>query len=315
MNLTQIGPMKIAVIGAGGVGGYFGGKLAQAGNDVTFVARGDHGSALSNNGLHVKSINGDFRVPKVQVTDQVSKLQAPDLVLLAVKSWQVKEISHQVKGVLHAESVVVPLQNGVMAIEELSEIIGTKQLISGLCRIISQVEAPGVINHFGATPSIVVGELNNHNTDRIQSIQTLFLAAGIDLKVSEDIQAELWKKFIMICLSGLQAMAYTTLGEMRKETRLRKMMEELLSEVYGVSQKVGVDIDPIYVDKTLSFIDTLPEATTFSLARDVWEGKPSEMEYQNGTVVHLGERYGYDTPINRFIYSCLLPRERKVRGL
>lgn len=305
--------MKIAVIGAGGVGGYFGGKLAAAGNDVTFVARGAHGNALLKNGFEVKSIQGDFKVPAVKVVDKIDKLQAPDLVLLAVKSWQVKEISEQVNEIVHQDSVVIPLQNGVMAIEELSGKINKHHLINGLCKIISKIDAPGIINHFGAVPSIIIGELDNTASERIQAIQKLFNQSGVDLKVARDIEAELWKKFIMICLSGLQAVVRTNLGEMRNTPATHELMKALLEEVYELSQKIGINIDSTYVGKTMSFIGTLPDETTFSLARDIWENKPSEMNYQNGTVVKLGKRYGFETPINRFIYSSLLPNEQKAR--
>ncbi len=312
-KFLQFGPMKIAVIGAGGVGGYFGGKLAKAGNDVTFVARGKHGEAMLQKGLQIKSIAGAFSIPEVKVTNSISELQSPDLILLAVKSWQVKDIRDEIYHILHEQSIVIPLQNGVMAIEELSDKIVKKHLISGLCRIISQVEAPGVINHFGAVPSIVLGELDNQQSERIMNLKQLFSDAEVELKVAEDIQSELWKKFIMICISGLQAVTQTTLGSMRETHATRALMGDLLNEVLGLSQKIGIKLNPDYVDKTLTFLDTLPESTTFSLSRDIWENRPSEMEYQNGTVVKLGERHGFDTPINRFIYSCLLPNELKVR--
>lgn len=313
MNINELNRMKIAVIGVGGVGGYFGGKLARAGNDVTFVARGTTGIALMENGLEVRSIQGDFKVPSVKVVNHITELSSPDLVVLAVKSWQVKEASNQIKEILHQDSMVLPLQNGVMAIDELSEKINKHHLISGLCRIISKVEQPGVISHFGAVPSIVIGELDHQESYRVLAIQKLFEDADVDLRVSENIEAELWKKFIMICLSGLQAVTRTTLGEMRNTTETKLMMQSLLEEVYGLSQKIGITIDSSYIEKTMVFIDTLPSETTFSLARDIWDGKPSEMEYQNGTVVQLGERYGFDTPINQFIYSCLLPGELKAR--
>ncbi|MDW3190824.1 MAG: 2-dehydropantoate 2-reductase [Cytophagales bacterium] len=305
--------MKIAVIGVGGVGGYFGGKLAQAGNDVTFVARGTHGMALMENGLEVRSIQGDFKVPSVKVVNQITELSSPDLVILAVKSWQVKEVGDQINEILHQDSMVLPLQNGVLAIEELSVKINKHHLISGLCRIISKVEGPGVISHFGAVPSIVIGEMDHRESYRVQAIQKHFLDAEVDLKVSENIESELWKKFIMICLSGLQAVTRTTLGELRNTPETQAMMQSLLEEVYGLSQKIGIQIHSSYVEKTMTFIGTLPDETTFSLARDIWDNRPSEMEYQNGTVVQLGARYGYDTPINQFIYSCLLPGELKAR--
>jgi 2-dehydropantoate 2-reductase len=161
----------------------------------------------------------------------------------------------------------------------------------------------------------VFGEPDKSGSKRTEEILSCFQSAGIESRIAEDIESELWKKFIAICVSGLLAVSKTTYGEMRELKETRQMMIELLQEIYAVSQKAGVKIEPDFLEKTISFMDSLPYDSAASLTRDVWEGKPSEIEYQNGTVVRLGEKYGVPTPINRFVYNCILPGELKARGL
>ncbi len=307
--------MNIAIIGTGGVGGYFGAKLAEAGNKVTFVARGAHLKAIQTNGLLVKSINGDLHIENAQATNSITDIGNADLVITAVKAWQIKEVRDDIKRILHRDSMVLPLQNGVLAASELSEVINPKQVLGGLCRIISKIEAPGIINHFGVQPEIVFGELDRQETERMQMLSALFEDAGINFKASRDIEADVWKKFISICVSALLAVTKTTYGEMCELKETYQMMSELLKEIYQVSQKAGVNIKPDFIDKTITFIKSFPYDSTSSLTRDVLEGKPSEIDYQNGTVVRLAEQYGVDVPVNRFIYHCVLPMELKARGL
>jgi 2-dehydropantoate 2-reductase len=305
--------MKIGIIGTGGVGGYFGGKLARAGFDVTFISRGENLNSLRENGLTVKSILGDFKIDRVNTTDRFSVLGEVDLILICVKAWQVKEIAQKLKSVVNENTIVIPLQNGVSAIDELKEHLNESNITGGLCFIISKIESPGIINHFGIEPSIVFGEINNLKTERLNKIKSMFDMAGIKSKISEDINAELWKKFIVICVSGLLAVTKSTYGELRALKQTRKMMVDLLKEVYKLSQKAGVKIKSDFVDDTISLIDTYPFNSTSSLTRDVWEGKPSEIDYQNGTVLRLGHKYGVETPINKFVYNCVLPMELKAR--
>lgn len=305
--------MKIAVIGSGGVGGYFGGRLARAGLNVTFVARGEHLAALMQNGLSVKSIMGDFHLSQVKVCPSIADTGPVDLVLVCTKAWQIRDIRNDLKLIVHPQTVVLPLENGVLAADELAEAIDRSNIVGGLCRIISKIEAPGVINHLGVTPTIVLGELDKSRTQRLELIKETLGRAGIKVQISDDIEADVWRKFISICVSGLLAVTRTTYGELRELKETRRMMIELLTEVYQLSQRMGIRIEPDFVDKTVSFIDTFPYDSTSSLTRDVWEGKPSEIEYQNGTVVRLGEKYGVDTPINRFVYYSILPMELKAR--
>jgi 2-dehydropantoate 2-reductase len=293
--------------------GYFGAKMAQAGFDVTFLARGAHLEAMKKNGLQVNSFMGDFKVKNINATDKISEINKSDLVILTVKAWQVKDLLNGLSGIMNPQGTILPLQNGVITADELKEKIPSEHVIGGLCRIISKIEAPGIISHVGVDPTIVFGELDNRKTDRMERIQAVFDKAGIKSRIAEDIQSELWKKFISICVSGLLAISRSTYGEIRELKETRNMMINLLTEIFNLSQKIGIHIEPDFVSKTVSFIDTFPYSATSSLTRDVWEGKPSEIEYQNGTVVKLADKFGVDVPINKFVYNCILPMERRAR--
>lgn len=305
--------MKILIVGAGGVGGYFGGKLASAGYDVTFAARGEHYNAIMKDGLLVKSINGDFKINDAKVINKLLDMKEADLVLLGVKAWQVREIAPDLKRIINENSTILPLQNGIAAVDELQEHIDKKNIITGLCRIMSRLESPGVINHFGVSPFILFGESDNRITDRVKNIKEMFDKAGINSRIAEDINAELWKKFISICVSALLAVTRSTYGEVRGLKETRQLMIDLMNEIYLISQKAGINIEPDFVEKTLSFIDTFPYDSTSSLTRDVWDGNPSEIEYQNGYVSRLGVKLGIPTPVNSFIYNCILPMEIRAR--
>lgn len=305
--------MKILIVGTGGVGGYFGGRLAQAGHDVTFIARGAHKEAMEKDGLKVKSINGDFSVTKVNVTEKISEAEEPDLIIISVKAWQVKDIARQLTSVIGQNTMVLPLQNGVLASDELKEFLPQKNVLSGLCRIISKIEGPGKINHLAVDPTIVFGECNNSKTDRVYALEKVFNESGFKGRVAKDIQADLWKKFISICVSAWLAVTRSTYGEVREQPETRKVMRDLFDEVALLAHKKGVNIDSDFVDKTMAFIDTFPPESTSSLTRDVWEGKPSELEYQNGSVVKLADEIGLEVPVNRFIYYSLLLMEKRAR--
>ena len=285
------------------MGGYFGGKMAAAGMDVTFLARGAHLAALRENGLTVKSFLGDFHVFPVKAGENIRDMGTADLILVCVKAWQIRENREELKSIMHPETIILPVQNGILAADELAETINRKHILGGLCRIISLVEAPGVIRHDGVTPTIVFGETDGSLTPRLNDLQEIFTESGIKCQISNDIEADLWKKFISICVSGLLAVTRSTYGQLREDPVNRRRMIDLLTEAYDVSQKLGIHIETGFVEKTVSFIDSFPYDTTSSLTRDVWEGKPSEIEYQNGTVVRLGEKVGVATPVNRWVYE------------
>ncbi len=306
--------MKITVVGSGGVGAYFGGRLANSGNDVTFIARGAHLDAISKNGLIVKSINGDFKVTKAKATDNLVKTQKADLIIIAVKAWQVKDLAHQIKPLLGENTLVLPLQNGVLSSEELREVLPHKNVLAGLCRIISKIEAPGVINHLAVDPTIVFGEYDNHKSERLLPIQEAFEKAGFKSFIAEDIQVERWKKFVYICSSAWLAVTRSTNGQVCEQPETRQILFDLFVEVATLARKLGVNIPTGFEEKTLATTEGFPYNSTSSLTRDVWAGKPSELEYQNGTVVRLAKEIGFEVPINRFIYHSLLLMEKRARS-
>jgi 2-dehydropantoate 2-reductase len=305
--------MKIAIIGTGGVGGYFGGKLAQAGIETTFLARGKHLKSIQTSGLRVKSINGDFIIQPVKVTDKLHEMPKADLIILCLKAWQIGGIIDELPLIMHDDTVILPTQNGITTADELKAKLNPKKVLGGLCRIFSRIEEPGIINHFGGTPSIVFGEFDREHTVRTQQIKNIFDQAGFHSGLSDDIEADLWKKFIPICTGGLLAVTRATYGEIREIKETRQLMIDLLLEIYRLSQKLNVRLNSDFIDKTISMIDSFDYDATASMARDIWNGKPSEIDYQNGTVVQLAKKNSVPAPVNEFVYQCILPMELKAR--
>lgn len=297
----------------GGVGGYFGGKLAQAGNDVTFVARGEHLKAIRKAGLRVLSPLGDFTINNAQATDDTKALHPMDLIILGVKSWQVKSAVSSVRSLIKPETIIVPLQNGISANQEIIEVVGSANLIGGLCKIFSRIDSPGVIRHMMFDPVITVGELDHRPSPRVEKIQSLFQEAGIHTTVASNIHADLWKKFMFICTGGLGALTRSSYGVMREMPGTRKLLIALISEIHAIAQHLKIPLRDDAVELTMKAVDNLPHAATSSMQRDVMEGRPSELEYLTGEVVRLGDANQMDTPVNSFIYHCLLPAENQNR--
>jgi 2-dehydropantoate 2-reductase len=307
--------MNIVVVGAGGVGGYFGGKLAQAGFNVTFFARGNSLKAIKTNGLKVKSINGDFTVhPKV--TDNVNELNSPDLVILGVKSWQIDGVAKQLQGVITKNTMVLPLQNGADNADKLRVILPHENVLAGLCKIVSRIESPGVIDHFAFKPEIVFAEYDNENTKRVQQVSTILNKAGIKNRVSEDIHLDIWKKFLFIAtVSGIGALTRAEFGVMRNDEQIRQIMYQTANEIVAVSNAKGIGLSNDDIEMVLKVVDNLNEKTTASMQRDIMESRPSELDNFNGYIVRQGKELHITTPANSFTYHCLLPQERKARGL
>ncbi|NER14585.1 2-dehydropantoate 2-reductase [Leptobacterium flavescens] len=306
--------MNIAIYGIGGVGGYFGGKLAKAGFNTTFIARGAHLEAIRKNGLEVKSIYGDFKTSPTLATDDISTLKDADLILLGVKSWQVEDIARQIKPYLHKETVVLPLQNGADNADKLLSVLEDHQVLAGLCRIISFVESPGIIKHAAFHPQVLFGEMNNEKTDRVKEIKSVFDQADFDNRIADDIHLEIWRKFLFIAtISGIGGLTRSVIGIMRESKGIRKIMEDTAQEIVQVANKKGIALSHQDVENTFKAIDKQTYDTTASMQRDIMEGKASELENFNGYIVKEGERLGVSTPINAFIYHCLLPMEEKAR--
>lgn len=307
--------MNIVVIGAGAVGGYFGGKLTQAGFNVTFIARGKTLEAIKTKGLQVKSINGDFVVhPKV--TDNINDIKNPDLIILGVKSWQVLDIAKQLKSILTEKTMVLPLQNGADNADKLLSVLNKENVLAGFCKIVSKVETPAVINHFGYEPEIVFGEVNNEKTKPIEAIKIIFDKAKIKNTIPEDIHLDIWKKFLFIAtVSGIGALTRSVFGVMREDDDVRQIIYQTANEIVAIANAKGINLTNNDVEMVLKVIDNLDYNTTASMQRDIMEGRPSELENFNGYIVKTGKQLHITTPANTFTYHCLLPMEKKARKL
>lgn len=307
--------MKIAVFGTGAVGGYFGGRLAQSGEEVTFIARGNHLQAMKDNGLKIDSINGDFIIQPVHATANPEEIGIVDMVLVGVKAWQVSDAAVAIKSMVGQQTFVLPLQNGVEAPSRLAAVLGQEHVLGGLCGLISYISEPGHICHTGADPFIRFGELDNRPSNRVDWLRKTFeRTSGITVNVPSDIHVAMWQKFVLIAAwSGMGAITRAPVGIFRSQPGTRQMLERTIFEIYDVARARGIDLPEDVLVKTVEFLDALPTEGTASMQRDIMNGKPSELEMQNGAVVRLGKDVGVETPVNNFIYNSLLPMEMRAR--
>jgi 2-dehydropantoate 2-reductase len=311
-----MGGLRIAVFGSGAVGGYFGGRLAQAGEDVQFIARGQHLAAIREHGLRVSSVEGDFVIRPARVTDEPSALGSADVVLLGVKAWQVPQAAEAMRPLVGERTLVVPLQNGIEAPDQLAAVFGASRVLGGLCRILVYLESPGHIRHAGVTPYIAFGVLDSSGSTGAEALRQAFAGArGVTAEVAPDIRAAMWSKFVFIAaLSGVGALTRAPIGVIRGQPESRRLLEQALEEISAVAVGNHIALPADTVERTLAFIDNLPADGTASMQRDIIQGRPSELEAQVGAVVRLGERRGIAVPVHRLIYAALLPLERRARG-
>ena len=303
--------MRIAVIGAGGVGGYFGGRLAQAGQNVTFIARGATLEALRAHGLRVDSILGDFVIDRVQTTPTGTF----DAILMAVKAWQIPAAAAQLAPLMHDDTMVVPLENGIDAPEVLAEIVGPRHVVGGLCAIVSYSVAPGHIRHAAAEPMVMFGELDHGRSERVERLRAAFEQANVHAEVPPDIRRSMWTKFLFIAtMSGVGALTRVPIGVWRVIPEVRAMTDASLREVVALAKARGVDLGHDAVSVTWQRYDGMPPASTSSMQRDIMEGKPSELDAQLGAIVRLAREHDVPAPVTSFIYHALLPQERVARG-
>jgi 2-dehydropantoate 2-reductase len=307
--------MRIAIFGAGSVGGYFGGRLSQAGEDVVFIARGEHLKAMLTHGLRVDSINGDFALQPVQATDDPSKTGEVDVVLVGVKAWQVSEAAEAMRPMIGPETIVLPLQNGLEAPAQLSEIIGDQYVLGGLCGLFCYLAGPGHIVHAGIDPFVKFGELDNHHSQRVELLLDTFKRAGVKAEISPDIQVAMWMKFLLIAVwSGMGAMTHAPVGIWRNLPETRRMAEQGLQEIIAVAKARNILLPGDALQTTMAIYDNLVLQSTASLQRDVMQGRPSELETQIGAVVRFGQEADVAIPLFTFIYYSLLPTELRARG-
>jgi 2-dehydropantoate 2-reductase len=307
--------MRIAVFGAGSIGGYFGGRLSQAGEDVVFIARGEHLKAMRENGLRVDSINGDFALSQVEATDDPFKIGEVDMVLVGVKAWQVLAAAKAMQPMIGPETFVLPLQNGLEAPSQLAEVLGAEHVLGGLCGLFCYVAGPGHIVHAGTDPFVKFGELDNHRSKRVENLLDSFTTAGVNAEIPLDIQAAMWMKFLFITVwSGMGAITRSPVGVWRSLPETRRMTELGLQEIIDVAASRGISLPEDALQTAMNMYDGLVPESTASMQRDVMAGRPSELEAQIGAVVRFGEEVAVATPQHTFIYRSLLPMELQARG-
>lgn len=306
--------MKITMYGTGGVGGYFGGRLAQAGNDVSFIARGEHLTAIKRAGLHVHSIKGDFLIEQPSVTDKPEKIGKVDAIFVCIKTWQVTEAAEAIKPLIGPNSVIIPTLNGVEAVDQLSAVLGPEAVLGGVAKIFSYIEKPGVIAHIGHEPAIALGEINESTGNRVQRLADTLEAAGIIAEQPTQILSAIWKKFIFTSgWGGLGAISRAPIGILRSEPKTRAVIASCLHESEQVARAKGIELPSDIVQRTWEFIDNLEPKGTTSLQRDIAAGRPSELDAWNGAVVRIGKELGVPTPTHELITSALQPLEKRAR--
>ena len=300
--------MRIAVVGAGGVGGGFGAALAKAGADVTFIARGAHLAAMKRDGLKVQSPRGDTHLVPTQATDNAADIGTVDIVLFCVKLWDVESAGAAIKPLVGANTAVIPLQNGIDAAERLIPILGDRAVMGGVAQISASIVAPGVIQQVGTFMRMVFGELDGTRSKRAEAFLALCLKAGFDATLSDQILTELWMKFILLATNaGITAATRQPIGKLRDDADIRLVMTAALGEVFAVGRARGVKLPADAVEKILDFIGHAPPAMKASMALDLERGNRLELPWLNGKVVELGRQLGVPTPTHSMMYAVLKP--------
>lgn len=307
--------MRVAVMGSGGVGGYFGGLLAHAGHEVTFIARGAHLRALQQQGLQVESVHGDFIVAPAQATDDPNAVGPAELVLFATKTFQLEEAAEAMRPLVGPETAVLPLHNGIDAAERTIAVLGARPVLGGLCYVGSMIAAPGRIKEVSQFRRVIVGELTGPISPRVEAIVAALRKAGATAEATDDIRKALWTKFIFIApFSGVGAVARTPAGQIMSCPETRALLEAAMLEVETVAREAGVALDPDIVSKTMAFCANMAPGQTASMQRDIMDGKPSELESLIGVMVRLAADLGAPVSVFRFLYASLLPQERQARS-
>ena len=299
--------MRIAMMGSGGVGGYFGGRLAASGCDVTFIARGRHLQAIRENGLRIASRDmGDATIKPANATDDPAEVGKVDYVIVGVKLWDTAAAAQAILPMLGPETTVLSLQNGVDCDDVLAPVVGEDRLIGGVAFIASSVGSPGVIKHIGTMQRVVIGERSGGSSARVEALHEAMAGAGIAAEISDDIQRTIWEKFVfLIGLSATTTLLRTTLGPIRDDPDGREFLLDAMRETVAVGRAKGVGLPADFADDRLAFADGLPADMTSSMHHDLENGNPLEVSWLSGTVARLGKALGVAAPVNHTVFTAL----------
>lgn len=301
--------MRILMVGAGAVGGYFGARLAAAGADIAFITRGAHLARMATEGLTVESPLGDIRTGPVQAAESARALGPADVVFVAVKLGDTGDALGAARDAVGPDTVAISLQNGLAADGMLADAFGPERVAGGVVYIASVLAAPGRIRHTGANQRILVGELPRGRSARLERVAAMLSAAGIDAEVADDITRARWDKFIfLVGLSAATSLTGETIGTIRADPDLRAFLRAAMEETAAVARARGIDLPQDYVEERLAFADTLPETMTSSMYHDLAAGRPLEVEWLSGAVARMGAEAGIATPVNATVYAALKNR-------
>ena len=300
--------MRIAVMGAGGVGGYFGAKLAQAGHDVAFVARGRHLAAMRERGLAVRSALGDVHLPKPAVTDNPATLPPAEIVLFAVKLWDTEIAAEAIRPLVAHGGVVVPFQNGVGSVERISAIVGAERVMGGVAQIAAMIAEPGVISHTGTMARLRFGVVLPAQQPAAEALLAACTGAGIDAELVADIRRALWEKFIFLAaFSALTSAARQPIGVLRADPDLRAALEAAMREACAVGRAQGIALADDFIAQLMKFTDGLPAEMKSSMLNDLVAGNRLEAPWLCGAVAHMATAAGITAPVNATLYAALKP--------
>lgn len=306
--------MKIAIYGAGGVGGYYGARLAQAGADVHLIARGPHLRALKEGGLRLRSPKGNAEL-HLPATDNAKDIGPSDYVLFCVKSLDTEKAADRLQPLLKSDTAVISLQNGVDNEEKIGAAVGPQHVMGGASFIMSTISEPGVIEHIGALSRIVFGELDGKRSDRAEQWLAICQKAGIDAELSPNVRSVLWNKFAFICaVAGMTAAARLPVGPIRENEQAMKLASGIMEEVVAVARAEGVDLPENAVDRLNELVMQLNPESYSSLHYDLTHGKPMELEALHGTALRLARKHGIDTPRCKVVYAILKPWAVRNQG-
>lgn len=307
--------MKIAIIGAGGVGGYFGARLQQAGAEVGFVARGAHLAALRSDGLRVESPLGEIHLPHVNATDNAADLGRADIVWLCVKLWDTAAAVRSMASLVGPDTGIISFQNGVTKDDVLRQAFGDAAVMGGVGYIAGNIDRPGVIKHTGTMQRLIFGEYDGRRSARAEALLDACTRGGINAELSDDIRKAIWEKYVfLVGLSGSTTTMRATIGPIRANPRARAFLHDLMRETVAVGRALGVALPADYADQRLAFVDGLPDTMTSSMHHDLRGGKRLEVSWLSGGVAQLGDTVAVPTPMNRAVWDALALYEEGSLG-
>lgn len=300
--------MKIVILGSGGVGGYFGGRLAAAGSDVTFVARGAHLAALRRNGLKITSPCGNLHIPRIKTAETINEIDTADLLLVAVKLWDTDSVAASLRPIAECGAAIISFQNGVQKDDILRKYVPADSVMGGVGYIAAAISEPGVIRHTGTMQRLVFGEYGGRTSARSEAFLAACQTARIDAELSDAIERLIWEKFVfLVGLAGMTSKFGTPIGPIREHPEKRAMLLETMREVVAVGRAKGVPLPPDFADDRLAFCDTIPTTMTSSMQVDLERGNRLELPWLSGAVVNLGVQLSVPTPANTSIVEALTP--------